>query len=343
MPNVLAAIAAFGAMIFFHELGHFFVAKRAGVRVHAFAMGFGPKILGWRRGETSYSLNLLPFGGYVRMEGEDDGADGAGSFRAKSIGARMGIIVAGPLMNLLSAVFILTLVAALLGEPTRFSARVGTLEAGWPAAEAGLKSGDEIVAINGEPVTSGEQVIETIHQSAGKPLTLKIRRSQQEFEVTVTPRLDAKQGFGRIGFQPQAILTRVGPVEALMFGFERTWVYVTSLVPAVRNLIREGRFFESLGGPVAAGSVLAQTAAIGLYEFLHVAAFLSVMIGIFNLLPVPALDGGRLAFLIVERLRGRPIDPRQEGLIHTVGFALLLLLIVGLTFRDIMRLLGLHG
>ena len=343
MPNVLAAIAAFGAMIFFHELGHFLMAKRAGVRVHAFAMGFGPTLIGWRRGETAYSLNLLPLGGYVRMEGEDDGVDGAGSFRTRTIGARMAIIVAGPLMNLLSAIVILTAVAAVLGEPTRFSARVGTLESGWPAEEAGLKSGDEIVAINGEAVTSGEQVIETIHQSAGKPLTLKIRRDQREFDVTVTPRLDPKQGFGRIGFQPQAILTRVGPLQALMFGFERTWVYTTSLVPAVRNLIREGRFFESLGGPVAAGSVLAQTAAIGLYEFLHVAAFLSVMIGIFNLLPVPALDGGRLAFLLVERLRGRPIDPRQEGLIHTVGFAFLLLLIVGLTFRDILRLLGLHG
>lgn len=343
VPNVLAAIAAFGAMIFFHELGHFLMAKRAGVRIHAFAMGFGPRLIGWHRGETAYALNLLPFGGYVRMEGEDDGAAGEGSFRSKGIGTRMAIIVAGPLMNLLSALFILVLVAAVVGEPTRFSARVGTLEAGWPAAEAGLRSGDEIVAINGEPVTSGEQVIETIHRSAGTPLTLKIRRDGQTFEVTVTPRLDPKQGFGRIGFQPQAILTRVAPLQAIAFGFERTWVYITSLVPAVRNLVREGKFLESLGGPVAAGSVLAQTAAIGVYEFLHVAAFLSVMIGIFNLLPVPALDGGRLAFLIVERLRGRPIDPRQEGLIHTVGFAFLLLLIVGLTFRDILRLLGLHG
>ncbi len=343
MPNVLAAIAAFGAMIFFHELGHFLIAKRAGVRVHAFAMGFGPQIVGWRRGETAYSINVLPFGGFVRMEGEDDGAAGEGSFRSKSVGARMAIIVAGPLMNLLSAVFIIALTAAFLGEPTRFSARVGTVEAGWPAAAAGLRTGDEIVAINGEPVTSGEKVIETIHQSAGKPLTLKVRRGQQEFEVTVTPRLDPKQGVGRIGFQPQPVLTRVGPIQALGFGLERTWLYILSLGPAVGNLVREGKFIESLGGPVAAGSMLAQTAAIGLYEFLHVAAFLSVMIGMFNLLPIPALDGGRLAFLVVERLRGRPIDPHQEGLIHTVGFALLLLLIVGLTFRDILRLLGLRG
>lgn len=339
MTNVLAAIAAFGAMIFFHELGHFLIAKRAGVRVHAFALGFGPQLIGWQRGETKYTLNLLPFGGYVRMEGEDEGSTSAGSFRVKSVGARMAIIVAGPLMNLLSAVVILSAAAALFGEPTGASTRVGTVEAGWPARAAGIEAGDEIIAIDGVTVTTGNQVVETIHKSAGRALTLTIRRADREFIVTITPRLDEARGVGRIGFQPLPVLKRVGPLEAVGLGVRRTGEFVVLLFGAVRALVREGKFLDSLGGPVAAGSMLAQTASTGVQAFLNVAAFLSVMIGIFNLLPIPALDGGRLAFLVAEAVRRRPLlDARREGLVHTVGFALLLLLLVGVTLRDFRRL-----
>ena len=339
VPNVLAAIAAFGAMIFFHELGHFLVAKRAGVRVHAFALGFGPQLIGWRRGETKYTLNLLPFGGYVRMEGEDEGSTGEGSFRVKSVGARMAIIVAGPLMNLLSAVVILAVAAAVFGEPTGPSNRVGTVEPGWPARAAGIEPGDAIVAIDSVPMTTGDQVIETIHKSAGRALVLTVRRRDREFTVTVTPRLDETRGVGRIGFQPLPVLTRVNPLQALGLGVRRTGEFIVMLFGAVRTLARDGKFFESLGGPVAAGNMLAQTASTGVQTFLNVAAFLSVMIGIFNLLPIPALDGGRLAFLLGEAVRRRPLlDARKEGLVHTVGFALLLLLLFGVTLRDFRRL-----
>ncbi|MBI3997729.1 MAG: site-2 protease family protein [Armatimonadetes bacterium] len=339
MPNILAAIAAFGAMIFFHELGHFLMAKRAGVRVHAFALGFGPQLMGWTRGETTYSLNLLPFGGFVRMEGEDESPTDEGSFRSKSVGARIAIIVAGPLMNLVSAVFILALAAAVFGEPIGPSTRVGTIEPGWPAAAAGLQPGDEIVAIDGVPMQTGDQVIETIHRSANRPLVLTMRRGGRDFTVTVTPRLDAQRGVGRIGFQPLPLVARVTPMEAIGVGVRRTGQYIVMLGVAVQGLVREGRFLESLGGPVAAGSMLAQTAQSGAQAFLYVAAFLSVMIGIFNLLPIPALDGGRLAFLVAEAIRRRPLlDARREHLVHTVGFALLLLLLFSVTVRDFRRL-----
>jgi regulator of sigma E protease len=341
----LAAIVAFGAMIFFHELGHFLIARRTGVRIHAFAMGFGPQLFGWKRGETQYSLNLLPFGGYVRMEGEDNETEsGPGSFRSRPLGARMAIISAGPLMNLLLAVLILAIAALTGGVPTGApSTRVGVVEDNWPAAQAGLKPGDEIVAIDGKAVTSGDQIIETIHSSAGRNLKLTVRRGTQTFVVAVTPRLDDQRKVGRIGFSPQSIFERLDPPSAFLYGFQQTGRYIVTLGESVASLIQHGEFTQNLGGPLAAGRLLVQAAESGVQTFLHLAAFLSIVIGIFNLLPIPALDGGRLAFLLVEMVRRRPVDPRREGWVHMVGFALLLLLLFFLTVRDVRRLLGTGG
>jgi regulator of sigma E protease len=336
ITQYLATILAFGAMIFFHELGHFLAARRAGVLVHAFAVGFGPKIIGWRRGPTTYSINLLPFGGFVRMEGEDtDPSVSEGSLRAKSPAARAGIIAAGPLMNLVLAVVILSIAAATGGVPTAASQRISTVEPGWPAADAGLRPGDQIVSIDGVAMTSGDQVVEKIHHSAGKPLALVVRRGTEEFAVTITPRLDRDRGVGRIGFSPEPQWTRQDPIRAVTWGVRRTGEFIVLLFGAIGGLIRQGRFFENLGGPLAAGNMLRQAAATGAQAFLNMTAFLSVMIGVFNLLPIPALDGGRLAFILVEIIRRKPVDPRREGWVHMVGFALLLLLLFVLTAKDI--------
>lgn len=337
MSNVVLVILAFGSMIFFHELGHFLVAKRAGVRVHAFALGFGPQVFGWSRGGTTYSLNLLPVGGYVRMEGEDaEGEGGPGSFRSKSVGARIAIIAAGPIMNLILAVVILAVTASTGGVATGNSTRIANIEKGWPAADAGLRAGDAIVAINGAAVTSGDQVVDTIHQSSGHELTLTVQRGTEEFTVKVTPRLDTQRGVGRIGFSPEPVWTRLSPPEALIWAVQSTGQYIIGLPAAIASLVHEGAFFKNLGGPVAAGGMLAQAARSGVQAFLSVAASLSIIIGIFNLLPIPALDGGRLAFLLGEAVRRRPLlDPRREGMVHLVGFALLMILMFWLTARDI--------
>jgi regulator of sigma E protease len=341
---IVLAVLAFGAMILVHEFGHFLLARRVGVRVHAFAIGFGPTIVAWRRGETTYSWNALPLGGYVRMEGEDAEGDGsAASFRAKSVGARMAIIAGGPAMNFLLAIVILALSAATGGVPGGASTRIGTLEAGWPAALAGLQPGDEIVAIDGVPMTSGELVIQTIHRSAGRELVLEVRRGTEVLTARVTPRLDAARGVGRIGFAPEPIHRRLDPARALWWGVERTGQIVGLIVGIIGVLIREGRFLENLGGPLAAGSMLTQAATLGVQTYLQLTAFLSVMIGLFNLFPIPALDGARLAFLALEGIRRRPIDPRREGWVHMVGFALLILLLVFLTVQDVRRLIGAGG
>ncbi|MDR7523130.1 MAG: M50 family metallopeptidase [Armatimonadota bacterium] len=336
-PNILLAVLAFGAMIFVHEFGHFLMARRFGVRVHAFALGFGPRLIAWRRGETQYAVNMIPFGGYVRMEGEDTaGPPGEGSFRAKRPGARAAIIAAGPAMNLVLAVVILASLAAVVGVAT--STRVRALQSGWPAEAVGMRPGDIIVAADGVPMGT-EQLIETINAGTGRPLALLIRRDGQDLTVSVTPRLDPERGVGRIGFTPEPIMRRLSPIAALAWGVRRTGQYVVVIFAAVEMLIREGRFLANLGGPLAVGDQLVQAAALGMAAFFNLAAAFSIMIGIFNLLPIPALDGGRLAFLFVEAVRRRPIDPRREGLVHMVGFALLLFLLVVLTIKDARGLL----
>lgn len=340
MPNILAAIIAFGVMIFCHELGHFLVAKRVGVTVHAFALGFGPRIVGFRRGGTLYSVNLLPFGGYVRMAGEDlDDSGGLGSFRVKTVWQRMAVVVAGPVMNLLLAVVLLTGTALSLGVPVGVGNRIGQLMSGWPAEQAGLRQGDAIVAIDGTPMQDGQQIIDTIHRRPNQQLVLTIERGGQRFDVKVTSRLDPRQQIGLIGFRPQAIRERMGPGRALTWSLGTTGETVDVIFSTLAGLFRNGRrLLDQLAGPVGAVKFLGDAGAAGAEMFTYTAAALSVMIGIFNLLPLPALDGGRLLFLAVEAVRRRPVDPKREGYIHLVGFALLILLLVTLTVRDIGRL-----
>jgi regulator of sigma E protease len=339
MSTILWAILAFGLMIMVHELGHFLVAKRAGITVYTFAIGFGPSIASFRRGETTYAINLIPFGGYVRMAGEDlDTAEEEGSFRRKPLWQRALVVLAGPGMNLFLAALLFTLISVTVGIPVGVSNRIGQLVPGYPAEQVGLRPGDAIVAINGKQVTSGEEVVETIHRSPGVPLLLTIRRGEEELRVKVTPRLDERRGVGLIGFSPEPLRGRLDPLRGMYWGLLSTGRYIMVLLSAVVGLFREGRVLEQLAGPVAAVSFLGEAAQAGFETFLYTAAFLSIMIGVFNLLPFPALDGGRLAFLTVEAIRRRPIDPRREGYIHLVGFMLILLLLFALTVRDIGRL-----
>ncbi|MDR7433690.1 MAG: M50 family metallopeptidase [Armatimonadota bacterium] len=339
MSTILWAILAFGLMIIVHELGHFLVAKRAGITVYTFAIGFGPPLISFRRGETTYAINLIPFGGYVRMAGEDlDTAEEEGSFRKKPLWQRALVILAGPGMNLFLAALIFTVIAVSVGIPVGVSNRIGQLVPGFPAEQAGLRPGDAIVAINGKRVGNGEEVVETIHRSPGVPLVLTIRRGEKEFQVKVTPRFEERRGIGLIGFSPEPLRARLDPVRGLSWGLLSVGRYIVVLLSAIGSLFREGHVLEQLAGPVAAVSFLGEAAQAGFETFLYTAAFLSIMIGVFNLFPFPALDGGRLAFLAVEAIRRRPVDPKREGFIHLVGFMLILLLLVALTVRDIGRL-----
>jgi len=339
VSNVIAAIIAFSVMIVVHELGHFLVAKWAGVTVYAFAVGFGPRLAGFTRGGTTYALNLLPFGGYVRMAGEDmEDSGGEGSFRTKTVRQRMAVVAAGPAMNLLLAFVLYVGMALAVGVPVGASARIGELIPGWPAEQAGLRPGDTIVAIDGVPMESGQQVIETIHQRPNEMLRLTVARGTEQFEVSVRSRLDPRQKIGLIGFRPEAIRERMGPVRAVAWGAGTIGATVTLIFSTLAGLFRSGAVLDQLAGPVGAVKFLGEAGAAGLEIFLYTAAGLSIMIGVFNLLPVPALDGGRLLFLAVEAVRRRSLDARREGYVHLVGYVLLIALLLILTFRDLLRL-----
>jgi regulator of sigma E protease len=340
MPFLLALVA-FGLMILAHELGHFLVAKAAGVRVRAFAVGFGPPVVRTRRGDTEYRLNALPLGGYVRLEGEEfEDELGPGSFRAKSVWTRIAVVAAGPLMNVVLSVLLIATAAWAYGVPQRVTNAIASVRPGWPAAEAGLRPGDRIVAIDGTPTADGETMVRTIHRSAGRPLRLTVQRGDEHFQVVVTPRLDPQLGVGITGITPAVQRRRFAPHEALAWGVVQTVRSMREVVRGVARLVGSGDVLEELAGPVGAVRLLGDAAEVGFDSYLFMTAFLSVMIGLFNLLPIPALDGGRLAFLLVEAVRRRAVDPRREGYVHLVGFALLLLLILALTYRDVLRWVG---
>ncbi len=342
VPTLILAILALELMILVHELGHLIVAKRVGIAVHAFAIGFGPKLFAFTAGETTYSLNLLPVGGYVNMAGEDNEASSPDvpperRFRAKSVLARIAVVCAGPAMNFLLAIVLLAAIAVLYGVPSQVSTRIDKVVPGDPAAQAGLRSGDVILAIDGRTMTDGNEVIRLIHTSNGRTLSFLIQRGPARFLVHVPTKYDPRQHVWLTGFLPAVSRTHPDPIRALGWGVLTTGRDVVAYMTALGALARSGQLLGQLGGPVTAVNVLGQAAHAGGETFLYFTAFFSIIIGLFNLFPLPALDGGRAAFLLVEGLWRRPLDPRREGYIHLVGLALLLCLILALTVRDVMH------
>lgn len=343
------AIIAFGVMVFVHELGHFLVAKRVGITVEAFALGFGPKLLARRRGETVYSINLIPFGGYVKLAGEDlDPSTGPNTFRAKPVGQRIAVLAAGPLMNLLLALVLLAGAAAVLGVPTGRTNRIeqlmtqcpdDRLVVPCPSIAANLRPGDAIVAINGVPMTRGDEVIDTIHRNPHKRLRLTVERAGTRFDVEVTTVLDRRQNIGLVGYRPEAMREYMGLGRALWWAAQNVGLTISALFTALGALATQPKTaMDSLMGPVGAVVFLGESGRGGGELFLGTAALMSVIIGVFNLFPIPPLDGSRLMFQVIEAVRRRPVDPRREGYINLVGFALLILLLVTLTVRDIRKL-----
>jgi regulator of sigma E protease len=340
VSTIILAVLALELMILVHELGHLIVAKRAGILVHAFAMGFGPRLFAFTRGETTYSLNLLPIGGYVNMAGEDaDSPDvpPERTFRGKSVAWRLAVVLAGPAMNFVLAIVLLAAVATSYGVPLRVSTQVGTLVPGYPAAQAGLQTGDTIISVDGRPMRDGQQMIDLIHRSGDRTLAILVQRGPRRFILHVRTRFDPRQKVWITGFSPTVVRGRLDPVRAVGWGAVTTVRDAGAYLAALGNLIQSGRLLGELGGPVTAVNVLGQAAHAGGETFLYFTAFFSIIIGLFNLFPLPALDGGRATFLVVEGLRRRPVDPRREGYVHLVGLALLLCLILALTVRDVLH------
>jgi len=333
-------LVVLGVLIIFHEFGHFIFAKRFGVRVSNFAVGFGPTIAKWTRGETTYRLNLLPLGGYCQMVGEDQADDGSadpGNFQHHPLWQRFLIIVAGPVFNLALAVGIAAGIAWAVGIAVGPTNVVEIVEPNSPAALAHLQPGDQIETVNGVAFKSGQELVDYIHARPEQVLDVGIKRGGAIVTQEIrTEKKSAPDGttYGALGFLPRQEMARRSIGSAIAWGFTSTatflWLNTTGLITVFSH-----HDISGLTGPVGIYRVFTQASEVGWVQALTLVGEISALLGFFNLLPVPALDGGRLIFLFVEFVRGRPVDPEKEGLVHLTGFALLMVLVLFVTYHDI--------
>ncbi|KTD87586.1 RIP metalloprotease RseP [Paenibacillus etheri] len=417
---VLLTVLMFFVLVTVHEWGHYYFAKRAGILVREFAIGFGPKLFSYKWNETQFTLRLLPFGGYARMAGEDPEIIEIGSgqtiavrlgqdnkvkniyldaldtrknvirgealhtdlendlqirldvdgevttydvhpqammikgtqqtqiapkdrqFGSKTVGQRALAIVAGPVMNFLLAFVLFAIHLQMVGIPVENPTyvKIGDISEGMPAQEAGLQKGDIIVSINGEKIGADYQkMINLTSESKGKEMKWTLQRGDETLNVTLIPRIMEGQEGGKIGITPELPTRKAGIGETLT-GSGKAMVGTTEIIfLGFKQLINKFNM-DDIGGPVRTFEVTGQIAQQGIAYLTKWAAILSLYLGIFNLLPIPALDGSRLAFLGVEALRGKPVDPSREGMVHFVGFALLFLLMIAVTYNDILRLIS---
>ncbi|WP_142826554.1 RIP metalloprotease RseP [Planococcus soli] len=416
METVISFIIIFGALVFFHEFGHFLFAKRAGILVREFAIGMGPKILGITKGETLYTLRLLPIGGYVRMAGEDmdtihlqaghrigvllnkEGkakkiimnqkhvypeilfleveeadlekdlwikgydedeklvrievardavveengretilAPYDRQFDSKSVGKRFMTIFAGPLFNFILAFLIFTALGMMQGVPT-FEPVITEVTEESPAAEAGMQNGDLVTEIEGNPIGTWDELVESVQSNAGNPLDFNVDRDGELLNFTITPEISEQspEKIGVIGVLYQS------PVEkdflgSFVYGAEQTIFWFKEIFRLLGMLVTGQFTIDALSGPVGIYKTTEEVAQYGFFTLMSWAGMLSINLGIMNLLPLPALDGGRLMFFILEAVRGKPVDRQKEGMVHFVGIMLLMLLMIVVTWNDIQR------
>jgi regulator of sigma E protease len=363
--KVATFVVMLSVLIVLHELGHFVLARRNGVRVNEFAVGFGPRLASWTspRSGTQYSLRAFPIGGFCAMEGEDGKvseaeqqrsfrahpSDAQTNFQAKSPWKRLAIILAGPAANFLLCYAILLVGALVFGVASDKTNQpvVAEVVSGSPAEIGGIRSGDRILAINGVPMVSGKRLVDTIHGSLGKRLDLVYLRNGIRSEVYVSPRPCPPQvgrNLGCIGFSPVPAFERVGFVAAVRESGERFAAIADETVEGIVLLVTQfAKYSPQISGPIGMGQAAATVQDWGWGPYLTFAATISFALGLFNLLPIPALDGGRAAFIIAELIRGRPVDPEKEAMVHLAGFAALIALVMLVAFHDITRIVKGQG
>lgn len=429
MTTTISFIIVLGILVTAHELGHFLVAKVLGIGVERFSIGFPPKMFGFTRGETEYCVSWIPLGGYVKLKGEGpdevvEDPDDPSLFSSRPPHQRAGVILAGPLMNLILAFIVMPLVfivgmavpayldnapvagwvepgspadnvgivpgdliLGVEGEETatweqffekasqagekKFEVQVrgpagvrsvtldlaqaedgrvglqppmeptiGGLSPGYPAQKAGVEKGDRVLSLGQIPVNHWSEMARIIHASAGKALTLKVLRGEEELSLSVTPVLDEKTGRGLMGISPmsQNVIRRFGPVEAVAKGFERNMEILAMTFSFIWDLVSGQSSIKNLGGPIMIFQVTGEAARAGLAQFLAFMAFLSLQLGVLNLFPIPVLDGGHLVFLTAEGILRRPLELRTREIAQKVGFLLLILLIIVISYNDILRI-----
>ena len=348
--SIVSVVVLLGVLIFVHELGHFLMAKRAGVGVLKFSLGFGPRVIGKKIGETEYLLSLIPLGGYVKLLGESPGEELSAeeekkSFLQQSVRKRIGIVAAGPGFNLLLAVAIFTIVN-MIGLPV-LTADIGSLQPESPALAAGMQTGDRVVDVEGSAVTKWDELSEVISQSKGKPLRITVERDDRVLSLTVTPKLmKTTNPFGetvetyKIGISPlpRTVIESLNPLSAFVRGLRQTWMISKLTVVSIVKMFQGVLSPKNLGGPILIAQIAGAQVREGVVPFILFMAMLSINLAILNLLPIPVLDGGHLLFYLIEMVTGREVSIRWREKAQQVGFVILILLMVFVFMLDIERL-----
>lgn len=331
MNTFIIALLVFGLLVFFHEFGHFIVAKLTGIKVIEFSIGFGPQLFEFKYHETDYSVRLLPLGGFVRMEGEEEETHDPRAFNNKPVLTRMGVIVAGPIMNFLLAILLISIISFFAGTATTKISVVSNR----PADLAGLKDGDIIYSVDGNKVNTWEEIVTNISQKPDKKIDIKVLRDGNIISYNIKTDVEKETKRGIIGIKSVIAKHSIG--QSIQSGFKTTfWVIKMILIGLIQML--KGQVKADVVGPVGIVHIVGEAAKVGLFNVLYLAAIISINLGLFNLFPIPALDGSKIVFLGVELLKGKPLDPEKEGLVHFIGFALLMVLMVFIIFKDIKRL-----
>lgn len=348
--SLIYAIVLFGFLIFIHELGHFIAAKLSGVRVLKFSIGFGPKIIGRKIGETEYLISAVPLGGYVKMYGEDveeEVVDPKRSFKHQPVSRKIFIVLAGPAFNIIGAVLLFWFIYV-YGIPV-LKPTIGEIMDASPAKYAGLMKGDRIVEIDGEKITNWFDMAQKIQQSPNKNLNFKIEREGQIFQLTITPQeRETKNLFGekilvgQIGIKPsdEFFIKREDPITAFKKSFEKCYEIIELTYLTIVKIFQRVVSTEVIGGPILIFQAAGKTAEQGLVSFLSFAAIISINLGVLNLLPIPVLDGGHILFFLIEALRRKPLSEKFVSVSQKVGIVLLVALMMLAFYNDILRLLN---
>jgi regulator of sigma E protease len=347
----LLIVPILAVLVTVHEFGHFFAARFFGVAVEEFGIGLPPRIVGrmWRG--TLWSLNAIPLGGFARMKDENTSGAAPDSFQTKPAYARAIILIAGIVFNFIFAALLFAIIFAAYGAPSgRETVSIGDVVAGTPAQAAGWQAGDQFVRIGGREITSQQDLSDAIKAAAGTPVQVELRRDGQLVTTTVTPRLPEQtpngQGSTGISVSAQSVVVREPVWRAVPDGFKQTAQGIGDIYSGLVRLVRgqQPGGVDNLTGPVGIAQVVGevvQQATIPVWVVvLNLTAFISINLGILNLLPIPALDGGRLLFVVIEWVRrGKRVPPEREGMVHLIGMAVLLTIFVLVAFLDIQRIL----
>lgn len=336
--SIILALIIFSVIVIVHELGHFLLAKYNGITVTEFSVGMGPRLLSHEWGGTRYSLKILPFGGSCMMVGEEEESSEEGSFGSKSVWARISVVAAGPVFNFLLAFVLSVIIVTNIG----YDDTIVNVTQGYPAAEAGMQDGDEIIRVNGSRTFVYREISLFNSFNQGKTAEITYRRDGEKYTVTLQPVKD-ENGFYRYGFEKISSRTKGNVFRILKYSYAELRYWLKATVESLLMLFRGQVGLDDMSGPVgivgAIGDTYEANRSDGWYyvtlSMLMMSILLSVNLGVMNLLPIPALDGGRLVFLLIEAVRGRALPQEKESMVHFVGFVLLMGLMLVILFNDI--------